>query len=285
MISAEPRRSVARSASSEGSVNQAIKNRTSASKPKQYFSKVRQPSQEEISQINSIQRLSKNKTLRRKLINDYELPVSERESWWRCQIRETPGPLKYKIAGFIKDLNKTQNTYRFKSEGRKHEPMPQIGKGGYLLPGAYGFEDFAQRLKKLQCSYGFKDQEVHNSLIDKTNSNPDLGPFTYETENYLTISSSKEPSKNSFFRSKGKREIFPPKEGPPPGEYEEVPEKPKYEVTSVFKSKSGRFENKKSFQTPGPGHYEPISAWINSKQSEEFNRKGQFFTPSASVKT
>jgi len=36
---------------------------------------------------------------------------------------------------------------------------------------------------------------------------------------------------------------------------------------------------------PGPGHYEPISAWIDSKQSQEFNKRGQFFTPSAKVVT
>lgn len=148
MISSQSRLSVAQSASSEGSMNKQVKARVSAAKPKQYFSKVRQPSEEELNQIASIQRLSKNKSLRRKLINDYELPVSERESWWRHTIKETPSPLKYKITGFIKDLNKTQNTYRFKTDGRKHEPMPQIGKGSYLLPGAYGYEDFAQRIKK-----------------------------------------------------------------------------------------------------------------------------------------
>lgn len=66
-------------------------------------------------------------------------------------------PGKYNLPNFINDLVKRPNTYRFKSDGRRHEPLPQIGKGEYLLPGAYSYEDFSQRIKKLNMSYSFKN--------------------------------------------------------------------------------------------------------------------------------
>lgn len=66
-------------------------------------------------------------------------------------------------------MNRTQNTYRFKSDGRRMDPTPQQGKGEYLLPGAYGYEDFAQRLKRLQLSYGFKNQEL-SGFYEKSTS-------------------------------------------------------------------------------------------------------------------
>lgn len=48
--------------------------------------------------------------------------------------------------------------------------------------------------------------------------------------------------RHSFFKSKEKRKLFPPKEGPPPGEYEPAaPEKPK-QITSCFKSETSRFK-------------------------------------------
>ena len=45
----------------------------------------------------------------------------------------------------VKELRKRKNTYRFKSDGRRTDPQPQIGKGAYLLPGAYQHEDLDQR--------------------------------------------------------------------------------------------------------------------------------------------
>lgn len=49
------------------------------------------------------------------------------------------------MKSFLNEALKKPNTYRFKSEGRRNDPTPQIGKGQYLLPGAYSYEDFAQR--------------------------------------------------------------------------------------------------------------------------------------------
>ena len=59
--------------------------------------------------------------------------------------QETPSPLRYNIPTYLNEFLRRPNTYRFKTDGRKHEPTPQIGKGDFLLPGAYSFEDFSQR--------------------------------------------------------------------------------------------------------------------------------------------
>ncbi len=59
--------------------------------------------------------------------------------------KETPSPLRYNLPGFLNEIVKRPNTYRFKSDGRQRDPIPQQGKGSYLLPGAYDYEDFADR--------------------------------------------------------------------------------------------------------------------------------------------
>jgi len=59
--------------------------------------------------------------------------------------KETPLPGRYNMPSFLNEVLRKPNTYRFKSDGRRIEPMPQIGKGEYLLPGAYSFEDFSSR--------------------------------------------------------------------------------------------------------------------------------------------
>lgn len=228
------------------------------------------------------------KLMRRKITNDYEGPRSDRESWWRCTIRETPSPLKYKMSSFLNEILRKPNTYRFKSDGRKLDPVPQQGKGVYLLPGAYSFEDFAQRTKKLNRSYSFRDEPLEKAKSRlQPASNPNLGPFSYETESYLTVSQPDgERLSHSFFKSQQKRNIFLPKEGPSPGEYtgSVLDREKQIEVSSCFKSESTRFtDSAKKFFTPGPGQYEPISSWINSKQSQEFNQKGVFFTTSSKV--
>ena len=46
---------------------------------------------------------------------------------------------------FLSEGQKKPMSYHFKSDGRKHDPQPQIGKGALLLPGAYNYEDLAQR--------------------------------------------------------------------------------------------------------------------------------------------
>ena len=56
--------------------------------------------------------------------------------------QETPVPGSYRITdNFMVDLAKRPNTYSFKSDGRRLDPMPQIGHGQYLLPGAYNHKE------------------------------------------------------------------------------------------------------------------------------------------------
>jgi hypothetical protein len=40
---------------------------------------------------------------------------------------------------------KKPNSFSFKSSGRKLHPTPQIGKGDFLLPGAYEVDDLSNR--------------------------------------------------------------------------------------------------------------------------------------------
>ena len=63
------------------------------------------------------------------------------------KIQETPLPHAYETTNysFLTDIMKKPGTYRFKSDGRKLNPTPQIGKGEALLPGAYDFEDMTTR--------------------------------------------------------------------------------------------------------------------------------------------
>ena len=53
----------------------------------QYFEKQRQVTQHELDQISSVERLAKTKEGRRKLLDNYEQPASDRESWWRCTMK------------------------------------------------------------------------------------------------------------------------------------------------------------------------------------------------------
>ena len=60
------------------------------------------------------------------------------------------------MSSFLNEILRKPNTYRFKSDGRKLDPVPQQGKGVYLLPGAYSFEDFAQRFFIVLASFKIK---------------------------------------------------------------------------------------------------------------------------------
>jgi hypothetical protein len=59
------------------------------------------------------------------------------------------------------------NTYSFKSDGRRIDPTPQIGKGEYLLPGSYNFEDINDRIARMKVSYGFKGPD-RESLLQRS---------------------------------------------------------------------------------------------------------------------
>ena len=60
-------------------------------------------------------------------------------------IQETPIPGSYKIPdNFMGDLSKRPNSYRFRSDGRRLDPMPHIGRGQYLMPGAYSHKSMVE---------------------------------------------------------------------------------------------------------------------------------------------
>jgi hypothetical protein len=71
--------------------------------------------------------------------------VTNRESWWRAELRPTPRPGAYSVPSSWDQMNKKPATYNFKTDGRKHDPVIRMKKGDYLLPGAYNFEDMQHR--------------------------------------------------------------------------------------------------------------------------------------------
>jgi hypothetical protein len=82
---------------------------------------------------------------RKKKPSGYAPPASDRESWWRTTIKDTPNPGTYDthLNTFIKEIVARPMTYGFKSDGRRRDPQPLEPKGKELLPGAYSVEDFA----------------------------------------------------------------------------------------------------------------------------------------------
>jgi hypothetical protein len=107
-------------------------------------------------------------------------------------------------------------------------------------------------------------------------------PASYNTEKYQSIDAGTEIIKHSFFKSKVKREFIKPHEGPSPGDYNPGFLDTKPFLSSSFKSVANRFKYSDK-RTPGPGTYDPISVWINSKQADDFSCRGVFFAPSAKI--
>ncbi|ELT88702.1 hypothetical protein CAPTEDRAFT_224172 [Capitella teleta] len=201
---------------------------------------------------------------RPRLSESYDKPVSGRETWWRCTIRETPLPGTYEVDNFIGEMVKRPNTYRFKSDGRKLNPQPQIGTGEYLLPGAYNHKDLTARMNQFRSTYGFKDtsrsaRDIMN--FGRKDKDIEVSPDAYQVEKYQSLSTDKSTSK--FWQFKSQTQRFPtvhfrPKDGPAPGHYEgNRSPSSKHAVTSSFKSKAPRFKSSHTM-TPGPGTYESV---------------------------
>ncbi|CAF0882664.1 unnamed protein product [Rotaria sp. Silwood1] len=217
--------------------------------------------------------------------NNYEPPVSDRESWWRTTIKDTPIPGTYNthLNTFIKEIVARPMTYGFKSDGRRRDPQPLEPKGKELLPGAYSVEDFVERMNQLRLSYGFKGPE-RESLLKKTmavnqDKDIDVPPGLYETQKYNTINVPVESARHSVFKSKTTRKLFLPKIGPAPGDYE-----PKTNVTNVhsptitssFRSRTDRFHRKLA-KVPGPGTYDKLTIFPTPKQINTLSMRGVFF--------
>ncbi|XP_046582502.1 LOW QUALITY PROTEIN: protein STPG4-like [Haliotis rubra] len=220
---------------------------------------------------------------RKTLSEHYEGPVSGREGWWRCYIRETPKPGSYQSSSFVDELKQRPNTYRFKSDGRKVDPHPH-GKGATLLPGAYEFPDFIHGSEKKPATYNFKAAgrdafDVLNfGLKDK---DVNVSPTAYGTEQYMTISGERAPSKHFMFKSQSRRfptTYFRPRDGPGPGMYDAMSQNPPPSVSSSFRSRTPRFSSSHT-KIPGPGTYDktfqhPMKPTI-SKMGRQY---GLFFT-------
>ncbi|CAG5114713.1 unnamed protein product, partial [Candidula unifasciata] len=137
----------------------------------------------------------------------YELPASQREIWWRKEVKVTPIPGAYDEIDFIQELVKKPNTYNFKALSR-NQCKGHAGTGTYLMPGSYEYQDFLQILSKKPATYSFKTSErfaqdvLNFGLKDKY---IDVPPNAYSTQNYLAIDGEKCPVKNSMFRSQSRR--------------------------------------------------------------------------------
>lgn len=198
---------------------------------------------------------------RPKLSEGYEIPVSDREGWWRKEIKETPNPGSYDYApAFLDEISRRPNSYRFKSDGRKIDPHPH-GKGAYLLPGAYKHQDFLYKLDKTKMTYNFKSAKrdatdiLNFGLKDK---DVNVSPMEYAVEKHMSLTVEKEPTKHWQFRSQDARfptAMFKPREGPGPGNYESSTPIAKHAVSSSFRSKTARFKTSHT-KTPGPGTYD-----------------------------
>jgi hypothetical protein len=101
----------------------------------------------------------------------------------------------------------------------------------------------------------------------------EVSPAAYQVEKYFHFDGEPEPVHHGFFKSKTKRRVFMPRDGPPPGCYEVPIEKKKNEISSCFKSKTSRFKQSHT-ATPGPGAYWPLTQWPLSKSLEKLGDKG-----------
>lgn len=199
---------------------------------------------------------------RKRLSEDYEKCVSGRESWWRATIKETPVPGAYESGTFIDEMRVRPNTYRFKTDGRKINPQPQIGKGESLMPGAYEYEDLAANIDRSRSTYAFRDtSRDHKDFLNFGVKDKDVNvsPNAYGVEKHLQINAEKTPSKHSMFKSGSQRFPtihFKPKDGPAPGNYDynPGPVTVNHTICSSFKSKTPRFPTSHT-HVPGPGFY------------------------------
>ncbi|BFZ07148.1 hypothetical protein BsWGS_10187 [Bradybaena similaris] len=183
---------------------------------------------------------------REDLSDAYELPVSQREGWWRANVKITPVPGAYDETTFLDELGKRSNTYNFKAQSRL-KCKSHANDGKYLLPGNYEFRDFIEIMSKKPATYRFKAGErfasdvLNFGLKDK---NVNVAPNAYSTQKYLAINGEPSPVKNYMFRSQTKRfqYTFGPKHVPSPASYnvKDLYGTPPA-VTSCFRSKTPRF--------------------------------------------
>ncbi|CAF1512169.1 unnamed protein product [Adineta steineri] len=215
----------------------------------------------------------------------YESPMSDRESWWRVTIKDTPIPGSYDthLNTFIKETIARPMTYGFKSDGRRRDPQPLEPKGKDLLPGAYSHGDSIDEMLRRRLSYGFKgptrEESLKKTVLANHDKDIDVAPGLYETQKYHRIDVPIEPVRHGFFKSKSKRKLFPPKDGPAPGDYEpktKIIDTKSPTIRSSFQSRTDRFY-KRPMKVPGPGTYDILSSFPSWKQIDMFSTNGIYF--------
>ncbi|KAK0058534.1 protein STPG4-like isoform X2 [Biomphalaria pfeifferi] len=215
----------------------------------------------------------------------YESPITDREHWWRAELKVTPSPGAYDTNDFLSELAKKPRTYAFRDQGRKAFHTVDPGKGALLLPGAYKCTDFLENLTKKPATYRFKAESrdakdyLNFGIKDKAINVP---PNAYLVEGYLAVNGEKAPVKNYMFKSQTKRFptfIFRPKEGPSPDAYNVKDTAPKMPaVTSCFRSKTPRFHSVHS-RVPDPGLYAKTFQHPMPNTISQLGRQhGLFFT-------
>ncbi|XP_013381507.1 protein STPG4 [Lingula anatina] len=226
--------------------------------------------------------------LRPSLADNYEVPKSGREGWWRSTIKVTPNPGVYDSKDFLHEVQQRPATYRFKGDGRKLDAHPH-GKGAMLLPGAYQHDDFLSRFNKSNTTYGFKaEKRDAQDFLNwgKKDKYINVCPTAYQLEKYLSLTVDKQPSKHYFFKSQSNRFptfYFAPKEGPAPGNYEYSPPAADHAISSSFKSKTPRFKTSHT-KVPGPGAYEKtFQSPMSSTITKMGRQHGLFFSSAFEV--
>ncbi|XP_070577116.1 protein STPG4-like [Ptychodera flava] len=218
------------------------------------------------------------------LKDGYEEPVSGREDWWRTYIRETPVPGSYDTKDFLEEmLEKKPKTYSFKSEGRKRElAVIRWRQGETLLPGAYNHRDLPDELDKTINTYAFRDtHRYRRELPGQRDKDCNVAPPAYKMEDYLTVATTKAPSKHAAFKDTSQRFptiYFKANKNPAPGQYNYKPPKPLHPVSSSFKSRTPRFSSSHT-KVPGPGTYEKtFQSPMPSTIAKMGRAHGLFFT-------
>ncbi|XP_069036122.1 protein STPG4 [Lepisosteus oculatus] len=203
--------------------------------------------------------------------------LSERDGWWRSEIKDSPNPGSYHIKDFIEEsrLNPVKITYSFKGSGRKY-PVGVVRKGDFLLPGAYSLTNFVQQAEKRNATYCFKNSpRPNNFTLGIRDKDIDVSPCHYNVTEKPVV---KLPCNHVMFRSAVQRLTFIPKEGPAPGQYHVTKQSGQHAITSCFRSTVPRLVTPRS-KTPGPGTYEPLwqTTWLLKRGSATERVHGLFF--------
>ena len=189
-------------------------------------------------------------------VNCIDTPASNRELWWRAQLKETPVSTRYHIKDFVQDISDRNDTYHFRDVGReKNIPSAQT-HGGLLLPGAYHKSRYPDDyLSSNRFSYNFRSVErdklpkLGHGHADKE---VDVPPNQYDVVSYTPSVGNKDP----VFKSIIQREPFRGRIGPGPGQYHNLVKGEPPTSSYMFKSRVPRLVPSTT-KVPGPGSYNP----------------------------